>query len=180
MIFSSLPIEGAWLVKPEPHADERGFFARVWCTHEFADHGLSSAFVQTSISFNDVAGTLRGLHYQAEPHGEVKLVRCTAGAIFDVVVDMRPESPTYLEWRGETLSAQNHHALYIPKGCAHGFITLEDRSEVLYDISEFHNPEAARGVRWNDPALAISWPAKPVRISARDAEYKLLTTTGRP
>jgi dTDP-4-dehydrorhamnose 3,5-epimerase len=179
MLFSALTVGGAWLVRPEPHADERGFFARVWCVNEFADHGLSSTFVQTSISFNHVKRTLRGLHYQAEPDDEVKLVRCTAGAIYDVIVDLRAGSPTYLRWHAETLSADNRHALYIPKGCAHGFITLEDRTEVLYEITVFHRPESARGIRWNDPVLAISWPAEPVCISSRDAEYPLLSSAGR-
>jgi dTDP-4-dehydrorhamnose 3,5-epimerase len=172
--FSSLPIEGAWRVEPERHADERGFFARTWCTREFAEKGLVPAFVQTSVSFNEVAGTLRGMHYQIDPHAEVKLVRCTAGGVFDVVVDLRPGSPSYLAWHGETLSASNRLALYVPKGCAHGFITLEDASEVLYDISEFHAPDHARGMRWDDPAVGIAWPRRPVRISARDAAYPLL------
>jgi dTDP-4-dehydrorhamnose 3,5-epimerase len=180
MLFSALTVGGAWLVMPQPHADERGFFARVWCANEFADHGLSSAFVQTSISFNHVKSTLRGLHYQAEPDDEVKLVRCTAGAIYDVIVDLRAGSPTHLRWHAETLSADNRHALYIPKGCAHGFITLEDRTEVLYEITAFHRPEAARGLRWNDPALGISWPVEPVRISSRDAGYPLLSSTDGP
>lgn len=174
MRFSSVPVEGAWRVEPERHADERGFFARTWCTREFASQGLVASFVQTSVSFNEIAGTLRGMHYQAEPHAEAKLVRCTAGAIYDVVVDLRPGSPTYLAWHGETLTGANRLALYIPKGCAHGFITLEDASEVLYDISEFFEPNHARGVRWSDPTIGISWPREPARISSRDAAYPLL------
>ena len=130
--------------------------------------------MQSSVSFNEIAGTLRGMHYQAEPHVETKLVRCTAGAIYDVVIDMRPASKTYLQWCGEELSAENRRSLYIPPGCAHGFITLEDRSEVLYEISEFYHPECARGVRWNDPAFGVVWPRQPARISARDAAYPLL------
>jgi len=180
MRFSALSIGGAWLIEPEPHADERGLFARTWCVRDFAERGLSASFVQASVSFNDVAGTLRGLHYQEEPHAEIKLVRCTAGSIYDVVADLRPESPTYLAWQGEMLSAQNRRAFYVPKGCAHGFITLEDRSEVLYEISEFHHPESARGVRYSDPLLGIAWPREPVRISARDAGYPRLSKSGRP
>ncbi len=174
MKFSPLAVLGAWLIEPEPHADERGFFARTWCVRDFAERGISASFVQASVSFNEVAGTLRGLHYQAEPHPEIKLVRCTAGSIYDVVVDVRPESATYLRWQGEVLSAANRRALYIPKGLAHGFITLEDKSEVLYEISDFHHPESARGLRWNDPAIGIVWPREPVRMSARDAAYPLL------
>jgi dTDP-4-dehydrorhamnose 3,5-epimerase len=177
MRFLPLSIEGAWLIEPEPRADERGFFARTWCVRDFADHGLVANFVQASVSFNDAAKTLRGLHYQAEPYGEIKLVRCTAGSIFDVIVDLREESPTYGKWHGETLSAGNRRALYVPKRCAHGFVTLEDQCETLYEISEFYHPEAARGVRWNDPSLAIEWPVGPVRISARDANYPLLSSS---
>jgi dTDP-4-dehydrorhamnose 3,5-epimerase len=172
--FAPLPIAGAWLVEPERHADERGFFARTWCAREFAAQGLVEAFVQTSVSFNEVAGTLRGMHYQVAPHEEVKLVRCTRGAIFDVVVDMRPASPGYLDWYGADLTADNRRALYVPAGCAHGFLTLEDASEVLYDISEFHAPDHSRGVRWDDHAIGVIWPRGPARISARDAAYALL------
>jgi dTDP-4-dehydrorhamnose 3,5-epimerase len=179
MRFSPLSIGGAWMIDPEPHADERGLFARTWCAREFAEHGLSASFVQASVSFNEVAGTLRGLHYQASPHQEIKLVRCTAGSIYDVVVDLRPESPTYLAWQGETLSAQNRRAFYVPKGCAHGFISLADGSEVMYEISEYHHPESARGLRYSDPLLAIAWPCEPARISRRDAEYPLLSKRER-
>jgi dTDP-4-dehydrorhamnose 3,5-epimerase len=180
MRFVPLAVQGAWRLEPELRADERGFFARTWCVREAADHGIEVTFVQLSISFNDVAGTLRGLHYQAEPHAESKLVRCTAGSIFDVIVDLRPESPTYRKWQGETLSAKNRFGLYIPKGCAHGFVTLEDESEVLYHISEFYHPELARGVRWNDPALAIEWPRAPARIAPRDAEFAFVPPLGKP
>jgi dTDP-4-dehydrorhamnose 3,5-epimerase len=174
MRLSRLTIEGVWLVEPELHADERGFFARTWCAREAAEAGISASFVQASVSFNEVGGTLRGMHYQAAPHEEAKLVRCTAGSIYDVVADLRPTSPTYLKWHGEELSAANRRALYIPEGCAHGFITMEDGSEVLYDISSFYEPDSARGVRWNDPTLAIRWPRQPARISTRDAAYPLL------
>jgi dTDP-4-dehydrorhamnose 3,5-epimerase len=173
MRFTPLLVEGAWLVEPEPRRDERGLFARTWCVNEFAERGLTAPFVQTSVSWNEVAGTLRGLHYQAEPHPEIKLVRCTAGSIYDVIVDLREGSASYLKWCAETLSAENRNALYVPQGCAHGFVTLEDGSEVFYQISEFHHPESARGARWNDPAFGIAWPRQPARISARDAEYPL-------
>jgi dTDP-4-dehydrorhamnose 3,5-epimerase len=178
MRFVSLAVQDAWRLEPELRPDDRGFFARTWCTREAAAHGIEVTFVQVSISFNDVAGTLRGLHYQAAPHAESKLVRCTAGAIFDVIVDLRPESPTYRRWHGETLSAKNRLGLYIPRGFAHGFVTLEDNSEVLYQISEFYHPESARGVRWNDPALGIEWPRAPVRVAPRDAEFALLPPVG--
>lgn len=174
MRFVPLIIDGSWLIEPESQSDERGLFARTWCAREFREHGISASFVQSSVSFNEVAGTLRGMHYQADPHAEVKLVRCTAGSIFDVIVDLREESKTHLRWCSATLSAQNRHALYVPKGCAHGFITLEDRSEVLYDISEFYDPESARGVRWNDPTFAIEWPLNPTRISSKDGAFTLL------
>jgi dTDP-4-dehydrorhamnose 3,5-epimerase len=180
MLFSPLSVTGAWLVTPEQRGDERGFFARTWCTREFAEHGMSAQFVQASVSFNEIAGTLRGMHYQAEPFVETKLVRCTAGAIYDVVLDLRPASPSYMKWQGEVLSAENRAALYIPDGCAHGFVTLADKSEVLYEISSFHEPSAARGVRWNDPALGIVWPCEPARISQRDAQYPLLSRAGTP
>jgi dTDP-4-dehydrorhamnose 3,5-epimerase len=180
MRFSPLSLTGAWLVEIEPRADDRGLFARTWCAREFAEHGISATFVQASVSFNDVAGTLRGMHYQASPHAETKLVRCTAGAIYDVLVDLRPESTTYRQWHGETLTNTNRRALFIPEGFAHGFITLEDATEVLYEISAFYEPSAARGVRWNDPALAIRWPREPIRISERDANYPLLADLGRP
>ncbi|HMI84746.1 MAG TPA: dTDP-4-dehydrorhamnose 3,5-epimerase [Polyangiaceae bacterium] len=173
MRFTPLLVEGAWLIEPEPRRDERGLFARTRCVNEFAEKGLTATFVQDSVSYNDVAGTLRGLHYQVEPHREVKLVRCTAGSIHDVIVDLRERSPSYLKWVAKVLSAENRHALYVPEGCAHGFVTLEDRSEVFYQISEFHHPESARGVRWNDPAFAIEWPREPAQISERDAEHPL-------
>ena len=173
MRFTPLVVEGAWLVEPEPHRDERGLFARTRCVNEFGDKGLTAAFDQDSVSFNEIAGTLRGMHYQAAPHGEIKLVRCTAGSIFDVVVDLRETSPSYLKWHGQVLSAENRAAFYIPEGCAHGFVTLEDRSEVFYQISGLFHAESARGVRWNDPAFGIAWPREPARISQRDAEYPI-------
>lgn len=148
--------------------DERGFFARTWCAEEFKEAGLDARLVQCSISFNARKGTLRGMHYQAVPIAETKLVRCTMGAIYDVVLDLRTESPTFRKWIGMTLSAENREMVYIPEGCAHGFLTLEDHSEVFYQMSEFYYPEAARGVRWDDPAFGIEWPGDVTVISERD------------
>ena len=174
MIFRETELAGSFVIDPERIEDGRGFFARTWCRDEFAMHGLEPALVQCNTSFNARRGTLRGMHYQAEPHAEVKLVRCTGGAILDVIVDLRPESPTHLRWVGVELSAENGRMLYIPAGFAHGFQTLRDETEVFYQMSEFFHPECAGGVRWDDPRLAISWPLEPVNISAKDQQYPLL------
>ena len=171
MIFRPCEIDGAWLVEPERYEDERGFFARTWDCDEFAQRGLPDLVVQTSISYNRRRGTLRGLHYQAPPHGEAKLVRCTSGAIFDVAVDLRSESATFGRWVGVELTAENRHALYMPEGCAHGFLTLEDESEVAYQMSNPHVSEAARGVRYDDPAFRIAWPEGIAVINDRDRSY---------
>lgn len=171
MILRENAIEGCRVIEPERLADERGFFARTWDTAEFAEHGLTCGLVQSSISFNSARGTLRGLHYQSAPHQEAKLVRCTSGTIFDVAVDLRPDSPTFRGWFGVELSADNRLALYVPEGCAHGFLTLTDDSEVMYLISEFYAPDAARGVRFDDPAFRIRWPAEVVVINDRDRTY---------
>jgi dTDP-4-dehydrorhamnose 3,5-epimerase len=171
MIFHETSIADVWLIEPERHPDSRGFFARTWDHDEFVERGLDATVVQCSVSFNHRRGTLRGLHYQAAPHEETKVVRCTAGAIFDVAVDLRPGSPTFRSWVGRELTAENRHALYIPKGCAHGFLTLADGTEVAYQISEAHAPAAARGVRFDDPAFDISWPAEVVAINERDRSY---------
>lgn len=171
MIFRETAVAGVWIVDPEPHTDERGFFARTWCAREFAERGLSARFVQASVSHNPRRGTLRGLHYQAAPHAEAKLVRCTRGAVYDVALDLRSGSPTYRRHVAVVLDARSHRALYIPEGCAHGFQTLEDDTDVLYQMSTFHAPEAARGVRWDDPAFAIPWPPAERLISARDRAY---------
>jgi dTDP-4-dehydrorhamnose 3,5-epimerase len=171
MIVTPTAVAGAFLVEIERLADHRGFFARTWCAREMEAHGLVSRLVQCSVSFNKTAGTLRGLHYQAAPHGETKLVRCTRGAIHDVVVDLRPDSPTFLRHLAVTLSAESRAAVYVPEGCAHGFQTLEDDTEVFYQMSAFHAPEHARGVRWDDPAFAIAWPPAERIMSARDASY---------
>ncbi|MBE0656968.1 MAG: dTDP-4-dehydrorhamnose 3,5-epimerase [Bryobacteraceae bacterium] len=171
MIFKSTSLQGVFEVEVEPHADERGSFARTWCREDFRMQGLNSELAQCSVSFNHRRGTLRGMHYQAAPHGEAKLVRCTRGSVYDVALDLRPDSPTFLRWAATELTADNRRAFYIPEGCAHGFLTLEDNSEVFYQISEFHHPEFARGLRWNDPAFGIAWPAEVTVISERDRTY---------
>ena len=172
MIFEETPLSGAFAIDLESIADERGFFARTWCHGEFEAHGLNPAILQCSVSFNKRAGTLRGLHFQVAPHEETKLVRCTAGAIFDVIVDLRSESPTFTRSFSIILSSSNRRMLYVPRGFAHGFQTLEDDSEVAYQMSEFHHPEASRGVRWNDPVFGIDWPATSHRImNERDRMY---------
>lgn len=171
LIFLPTAIDGVLRVDPERHEDERGFFARTFCQREFAAQGRSFRPVQCSTSFNARRHTLRGLHYQADPPGEDKLVRCTRGAIFDVAVDLRPESSTYLRVVTVTLSPDNGRQLFIPRGCAHGFLTLAEDAEVEYMMTEFFVPEAARGVRWNDPMLAIAWPAPPEVLSDRDRHW---------
>lgn len=159
------------MIEVERLTDERGFFARAWCQREFAEHGLNPRLVQCNISYNPRRGTLRGMHYQAVPHSEAKLVRCTRGAIYDVIVDLRSDSPSYLRHFGVDLTAEGREMLYVPEGVAHGFLTLEDETEVFYQMSEFYAPEAARGVRWNDPAFGIRWPIEVAVISPRDAAY---------
>jgi len=171
MIFHETTVDGVCVVEIERHEDERGFFARTWDTDVFARRGLNGRVVQCSISHNRRRGTLRGLHYQAAPHEEAKLVHCPGGAIFDVAVDLRPRSRTFGRWFGVELSAQNQLELYIPEGCAHGFLTLCDDAKVAYQISEFHNPEATRGVRWNDPAFGIEWPGEVLVTNERDRNY---------
>lgn len=171
MIFRPTPVPGVVVVEPERHADERGFFARTYCADEFRANGLDPQLAQCSTSFNTRAGTLRGLHYQVEPFSEVKLVRCTMGAIYDVVVDLRPESPTYCQWIGTELTAENGRMVYVPKRCAHGFLTLVDSSEVLYQISEPYRPEAGAGVRWDDPSFGVRWPGTPIVMADRDASF---------
>jgi dTDP-4-dehydrorhamnose 3,5-epimerase len=171
MRFRPTAIPGAFVVEPEELPDERGFFTRVFCRKEFAERGLNPNLAQSSVSFNRKRGTLRGLHWQAKPHEEAKLIRCTRGAIFDVAVDLRPDSPGYLRWHGETLTIDNWRMFYIPEGCAHGLLTLADDTEVHYHISEFHHPESGRGVRWDDPAFGIAWPEAVRVISERDRGY---------
>ncbi len=174
MIFTESPLAGAFMVDVERMEDDRGFFGRSFCSKEFAAHGMAASMPQSNVSYNARRGTLRGLHYQADPHAEDKLVRCTSGAIFDVIVDLRADSPTRHRWLGVELTADNRRALYVPRGFAHGFITLEDGSEVLYMMSVAFVAGAGRGIRWNDPAIAIDWPLEPLHIAARDAAYPLL------
>jgi dTDP-4-dehydrorhamnose 3,5-epimerase len=171
MRFRPFEIEGAHQVELEPHPDERGFFARTWCREEFARHGIEELPAQCSISWNARAGTLRGMHYQADPHPETKLVRCIRGAIYDVLADVRPGSATYGRWSGVVLDAKARNALYVPACVAHGFLTLEPDTEVLYQISALHQPDAGRGIRWDDPAFAIRWPRAVEVISERDRRY---------
>jgi dTDP-4-dehydrorhamnose 3,5-epimerase len=168
MIITSTRLADARVIDIEPKPDERGFFARSWCRRELAAHGIDVDIAQESISYNRLSGTLRGLHFQLPPHEEAKIVRCTRGAIFDVIVDLRPRSPTYRQWEGFHLNAENRRALYVPKGFAHGFQTLADDTELFYQISAFHAPGAATGLRYNDPAFAIVWPLPVSVISERD------------
>jgi dTDP-4-dehydrorhamnose 3,5-epimerase len=179
MIFQDTAIDGACVVAPEPIDDERGLFARTFCAEEFEARGLDSRVSQCNTSFNAHAGTLRGLHFQAEPHGEAKLVRCTRGAIYDVAVDLRPESPSFRHWFGVELTEANRLAFFVPQGCAHGFQSLRDASEVLYQMSTPYVPGTERGVRWNDPAFGVQWPQPPAHgrtISERDAGYPDFTS----
>jgi dTDP-4-dehydrorhamnose 3,5-epimerase len=171
MNFRETSIGGVWIVELERHEDERGFFARTWDVEEFSAQGLNSRVVQCSVSYNRVRGTLRGLCYQVAPYEETKLIRCTAGAFYDVAVDLRPESPTFCRWVGVELSADNGLAHYIPAGCAHGFLTLVDDTEISYAISDPYVPEAERGARYDDPAFGIEWPGDVVVINERDASY---------
>ncbi len=171
MVFEELELSGAFLIEPELERDERGFFARTFCQREFARRGLVDVFVQTSVSFNHSKGTLRGMHYEVAPHDPAKLVRCTAGGIYDVILDLRPGSPTRMRWISAELTASNRRMLYVPKGFAHGFQALTDGAEVFYQMSEFYVPGASRGVRWNDPRFGIRWPEPPTVISERDRSY---------
>jgi dTDP-4-dehydrorhamnose 3,5-epimerase len=178
MIFRETGIGGAWVIEAERLEDERGFFARTWDAQEFGARGLNPDLAQCSISYNRARGTLRGMHYQVAPHEEAKLVRCTAGAIYDTVVDLRTDSSSFKRWYGIELSAENRLAVYVPEGCAHGFLTLVEDCEIHYQISEPHAPDAARGVRWDDAAFGIAWPAEVVVISERDASYPDLRLEG--
>lgn len=179
MIFAPTALVGAFVIELERREDERGFFARSYCQREFEAHGLDPAVVQCNVSFNRRRGTLRGMHWQEEPHGEAKLVRVTRGALWDAIVDLRPDSPSHCRWVGVELTAENHRALYIPRGFAHGFQTLTDDVEVFYQMSAFYVPEAQRGVRWDDPAFGIEWPILPPFLSVRDATYPDFTLGNR-
>lgn len=171
MKFHATKIAGVFEIQVEPKRDERGFFARAWCRSEFESRGLDSGLQQSNISYNTRKGTLRGMHYQAAAFAESKLVRCTQGAIYDVVLDLRPGSPSFKDWVAVTLTAEKRNMVYVPKGCAHGFLTLRDETEVFYQMSEVYNLESARGVRWDDPAFGIAWPEKVEMISERDRNY---------
>jgi dTDP-4-dehydrorhamnose 3,5-epimerase len=172
MRFSPTAVLGAYVVELERREDERGFFARAWCRREFAEHGLETDFVQSNIAFSRRSDTLRGLHYQRPPHEEAKLVRCTRGAMFDVVVDLRADSPTYRCWFGIELTPENGRMLYVPRGCAHGYQTLADETETFYHVTAAYAPEAEAGVRWDDGAFGIEWPPAPERlISPKDASW---------
>ena len=171
MIFTETPLAGAYTIDTELRRDDRGFFARAFCRNELAGHGMDFNLAQANSSFNRQAGTLRGMHYQLDPRAETKIVRCTRGAVYDVVLDLRRDSKTYQQHFGLILSEENRKSLYVPKGFAHGFYTLEDNSELFYLVDEFYSPDLERGVRWNDPLFAISWPGLPTVVSARDASY---------
>jgi dTDP-4-dehydrorhamnose 3,5-epimerase len=175
MIFTETRLKGSFIIDLERLEDQRGFFARSWCEREFAYNRIETKWVQANISFNKKKGTLRGMHYQASPHEEVKLVRCTRGSIYDVIADLRPGSDAFRKWFAVELSAENRRMIYIPKGFAHGFITLQDNTEVFYLMSEFYAPGYARGFLWNDPALGINWPEKVTVISDQDKSYQNLT-----
>jgi dTDP-4-dehydrorhamnose 3,5-epimerase len=171
MRFVPMAVDGATIVELEGYQDSRGYFARIFCEEEFARAGITMHVLQTNISRNPRRLTLRGMHYQAEPHGEDKIVACVRGRIFDVAVDLRPDSPSYRRWASTELSADGNRLVYIPRGCAHGFLTLEESSDVLYLMGAPFVSGSARGVRWSDPAFGIAWPAEPVEISERDAGY---------
>jgi dTDP-4-dehydrorhamnose 3,5-epimerase len=172
MRFIPTHLAGAYLIEPELISDNRGSFARTWCSNEFADKGLNANLVQCNISYNKIRGTLRGMHFQKAPHAEAKLVRCTKGAIHDFIVDLRTDSRTFTNWFGAELTEKNRNALYVPEGFAHGFITLQDDTEVLYQMSEFFHVECASGVRWNDTVFSIQWPIEVKVISERDQSYE--------
>jgi len=169
--FVPTSLAGAYVIEQERHMDERGFFARTWCADEFARHGLEPKLAQSNVSFNRCRGTLRGLHYQTPPFAEVKLVRCTRGALFDVAVDLRPDSPTFRRWVGSELTEDNGRALYVPRGFAHGFLTLVDATELAYQMSTPYAPEAQRGIRWDDPFVGVAWPEGVQVIAPRDRDY---------
>jgi dTDP-4-dehydrorhamnose 3,5-epimerase len=171
MKFTETPLEGAMIIDLEKHVDHRGYFARAWCKEEFEEHGLNNSMVQCNLSKSFKKGTLRGMHYQIEPHQEDKLIRCIEGTIYDVIIDLRKDSESYLNWFGIELSKENSRMLYAPKGTAHGFQTLEDNSTVFYMVTEFYNPQAERGLRWDDPAFGIDWPLEVAEISERDTKH---------
>lgn len=172
MQFHKTPLSGAYLIEPELKTDNRGFFSRLFCVEEFKKQGLETEFVQANNSYSEKKGTLRGLHYQLSPMSEVKVVRCIRGSFYDVIVDLRQHSPTFKQSFGAILSEENRKMMYVPEGFAHGFLTLEDHSEVIYFISQFYSQEMERGIRWNDPAFNVAWPEEPQIISERDQSHK--------
>ena len=178
MLFKETRLKGSYVIDLEKREDPRGFFARAWCKKEFEAKNLAADCVQANISYNKKAGTLRGMHYQLPPHEEVKLVRCVRGAIYDVIVDLRSGSPTYCGWVGVKLSAQNYKMLYVPKGFAHGYVALEDDSDVFYLVSEFYTPNSERGVRYDDPAFGIEWPVPVSVVSEKDAGWPKFVKDG--
>jgi dTDP-4-dehydrorhamnose 3,5-epimerase len=174
MRFTETDLKGAFIIEPDRIEDERGFFARTFCRREFEKQGLNPDLVQCSVSFNTKKGTVRGMHYQVKPHEEARLVRCTHGALYDVILDLRIDSPTFTKWIAVELTADNRIMAYIPEGFAHGFQTLEDNTEVFYQMSEFYHPECAKGARWDDPAFGIVWPIDKKTVSRKDASWELL------
>lgn len=174
MLFRETKFKGVFTIEIEPHQDERGFFARTFCQEEFKKQGLNFSIVQSSISYNRKKGTLRGMHYQTAPHQEAKLITCIKGGMYDVIVDLRTDYPTYLQWLAVELNSENYKSLYVPEGFAHGFQTLQDDTVVYYQMSEFYHPECARGVAWDDPSLKIKWPEEPIIISPRDCAFTRL------
>lgn len=173
MFFTETKLKGAYIINIKKIEDDRGFFGRNFCAQEFEQYGLNNQVVQANVSFNKVKGTLRGLHMQVAPHEECKLVRCTRGAIYDVILDLREGSETFLQWIGVELTAQSYRMLYVPGGCAHGYLTLEDETDVMYQVTEFYTPTAERGYRWDDPSFQIQWPIQPVVISEKDRNQPL-------
>ena len=171
MIFTETNVKGCFMIEPDRFDDDRGYFSKIWDFKELAQRGLSTEFAQFNLAYNYKAGTLRGMHYQTAPHEEVKLVRCTRGAVYDVIIDLRAVSPTYMQWSGVELNEDNCRTYYVPKGCAHGYITLSDKAEVTYNVSAGYAPTAAAGVRWNDPVFGVKWPSQPSVINPRDNTY---------
>jgi dTDP-4-dehydrorhamnose 3,5-epimerase len=171
MIFTETKLKDAYIIELKKMGDQRGFFARAWCQREFDEHGLVSQVVQANLSYNKAKGTLRGMHYQRAPYAETKLIRCIRGALYDVIIDLRPDSPTYMQWLGVELTTENHKMLYVPEGFGHGFQTLVDNTEAFYQVSEFYTPNAEGGIRYDDPAFNIEWPLEVQVISDKDKSW---------
>lgn len=171
MIFTETALKGAFILEVKQLEDERGFFGRIWCKKEMEDHGLNGNVVQANMSYNKKKGTVRGMHFQHSPYAETKLIRCTKGAIYDVIIDLRKDSPTYKQWIGVELTEQNHKMLYVPENFAHGFITLEDDTEVAYQVTQYYTPGAEGGIRWNDPSFNIQWPVPVDLVSDKDKNH---------